>query len=218
MPRSYFIYPTLLVLALSLSVSNCITSKVCSEQDRGCSLQASLVSFFSTPPGIYLYGSLNSYQGNVASLGPDMFGGLRNICSGERILAQTVNLTCANVLPFASSDTLTLANYAAAPNNFFLSTFGPVYGAKGEIISADWNSFISVAINRSLADSGVTSDEFWTFAASAGTYNGADNCTNGTDTGTLGTVGDPFSTVAGWYGGSTTPICSEAKKIVCICY
>ncbi len=198
------------------SLSSCISEKICSDKDRGCSTQSLILSNFSAPSGIYLYASLNLYQGDLGKYGSalDLDEGAQNICAGSKIFASIINLGCSRVRPFVSTANVGISLFASL---YGVPTTIPVRGARGDIIGPDWATFISSIPLMSLSDAGVTSEAFWTFSNSGGAYNSTDNCLDGTSTGAAGMSGDPFDVSATFYS-LTAPACSTYQKVLCICY
>ncbi|WP_243396215.1 hypothetical protein [Leptospira hartskeerlii] len=192
-----------------------MSSKVCSDQDKNCSIQEQIYSMISAPQGIYLYSTQATYQGNLAVYGSTFEESLHNICTTNRVFASIINSSCMNVLPLVSTSTNALYNFASLygiPN----STAYPVRGARGDMIATSWTNIFS-ALLMTMEQAGVTSQPFWTFSNSGGVYNSADNCINGTSTGATGGIGSPTDATNVWLL-SGAPVCSESHQIICICY
>lgn len=209
----FFIQLSLFFLILSSNA--CMSSKVCSDQDKNCSIQEQIYSLISAPQGIYLYATQTSYQGNLAAYGSTFENSLHNICTDNRIFASIINTSCMNVLPVVSTSTNALYNFTSLysiPNN----TSYPVRGARGGILASSWANIFS-SLFMTMEQAGVTSQPFWTFSNSGGVYNSADNCINGTDTGATGGVGSPTDATNVWLL-SGAPACSESHPIICLCY
>ncbi|MGJ4786560.1 hypothetical protein [Leptospira koniambonensis] len=192
-----------------------MSSKVCSDNDKNCSIQEQIYSIISAPQGIYLYTTQTSYQGNLAAYGSTLDDSLHNICTTNRIFASMINTSCSNVLPVVSTSTSPMYNFGtlySIPDN----TSYPVRGSKGGIIANSWtNMFPSLLMT--LEQAGVTSQTFWTFANTGGTYNSADNCIDGTIVGAAGAIGSPTDNSTNWLL-SGAPGCTESHPIICLCY
>ncbi|TGN03508.1 hypothetical protein EHR06_04885 [Leptospira dzoumogneensis] len=201
---------------LILSSNACMSSKVCSDNDKNCSIQEQIYSMISAPQGIYLYSTQTSYQGNLATYGSTFEDSLHNICTVNRLFASIINPSCMNVLPLVSSSSSTyLANFSGlygVPNNGSY----PVRGARGEIIANSWSNLFG-GLLLTFEQAGVTSQTFWTFSSSGGLNNSADNCIAGTDTGAAGAIGSPTDVTTNW-PLTAAPSCSESHPIICICY
>ncbi|TGK44510.1 hypothetical protein [Leptospira andrefontaineae] len=190
-----------------------MNGKTCSSEDKSCSFNEILYSYISVPPGIYMYSTQASYQGNLAAYGPNLQLSLMNICAEARLFAQTIS-NCGNTLPFTSSDSSSLNTYVT---DFSLDGTLPIRGARGELIFNTYNSLFASVPNLSMSQAGVTTEEFWTFST-GGSYS-TSNCTNGVnfDNGDTGNIGDPNDTNLSWFSfGNRT--CDQFKKVLCICY
>ncbi|MGJ4744836.1 hypothetical protein ACQV5M_00620 [Leptospira sp. SA-E8] len=209
MKKSFYLFSFLLLFS-----NACMSSDVCSDTDKSCNTKELLFSIFSTPKGIYLY-STQSYQGDLAKYGSSLEDSLQNICTSNKLFSNITDFSCSNVLPVVSTSTNALYNFATnygLPN----STDYPVRGPKGDLLTTSWsNLFTSLAVTLEAA--GVTSQTFWTFSGSGGTYNSADNCSNGTDISFTGAIGSPTDSTSIWVN-SGAPVCSESHPIICLCY
>ncbi|WP_243396214.1 hypothetical protein [Leptospira hartskeerlii] len=206
----------LFLLLAFFSFNTCTEENVCSKEDRACSFTEILYSFIAPPPGIYIYSSFNSYQGDLANYGPTLFDSLMNLCTANRIFAPIIS-SCMNVLPGVSSDLMSIDQY---PVNFpaFDGDNLIIRGSKGNIISRSFNWLIAIGPDvASLSNSGITTEEFWTFTAAGGGY--STSCLDGLSksTGDNGTTGNPIDQSNTWVGANVAT-CDQYKKILCFCY
>ncbi|TGN03347.1 hypothetical protein EHR06_04890 [Leptospira dzoumogneensis] len=195
----------------------CINAKTCSSEDRSCNFNEILYSYISVPPGIYLYSTQRSYQGNLAAYGSNLQLSMMNICYEARSFAQIIS-NCSNILPFTHSDSSGISTYTT---DFSLDGTLPVRGARGELIYSQWNllTTFSTPPLLSMNQAGVTSELFWTFTGE-GVYTASDSCGNGQffDNGNTGVKGDPNSLNNDWTGLFDVDTCDMYRKVLCICY
>ncbi|PKA15890.1 hypothetical protein CH363_10250 [Leptospira haakeii] len=198
-----------------LSSNACMSSKVCSDQDKNCSIQEQIYSMISAPQGIYLYSTQTTYQGNLAAYGSTLDDSLHNICTVNRVFASIINPSCMNVLPLVSTSTNVMYNFPGlygVPDNVNF----PIRGARGELIANTWSNLFA-GLFLTFEQAGVTSQTFWTFANGGGGYNSADNCIVGTNTGATGAIGSPIDNTTNW-PLTGAPACAESHPIICVCY
>ncbi|TGL35203.1 hypothetical protein EHQ52_12055 [Leptospira koniambonensis] len=206
---------SLLLLAF-FSLSACAKESTCSKEDRSCSVTEILYSFIAPPPGIYIYSSLNSYQGDFAKYGSSLFDGLMNLCVKDRLLAPIIS-SCGNILPGVSSDLMSIDQY---PANFpaFDGDNLTIRGSKGNTVSRSFNWLIAIGPDvTSLSNSEIINEEFWTFTSAGGGYSGS--CIDGLSkaVGDTGEVGNPTTQSNIWLGANIAT-CEQYRKILCFCY
>ncbi|MCR1794233.1 hypothetical protein AB3N61_12805 [Leptospira sp. WS58.C1] len=191
-----------------------MNGKTCSSEDKSCSANEILYSHISTPPGIYLYSTQKSFQGNLAAYGPDLQISLMNICAEARLFAQTIS-NCGNVLPLTASPTSSVSSYTT---DFSLDGTLPIRGARGELIYDQWNLILSSNPKLSMSEAGVTTEKFWTFATTGWGY-ASSSCVNGTlsDNANVGITGDPNDIGLSW-PSFASDTCDQYRKVLCICY
>lgn len=207
---------TLLLFLAFFSLSACAEENICSKEDRSCSFTEILYSFIAPPPGIYIYSSLDSYQGDFVKYGPTLFDSLMNLCVKDRIFAPIIS-SCGNILPGVSSDLMSIDQY---PANFpaFDGDNLTIRGSRGNIVSRSFNWLIAIGPDvSSISNSEITNEEFWTFTSAGGGY--AASCLDGLsnaagDTGVIGSPADKNNT---WLATNITS-CDQYKKILCFCY
>ncbi|WP_125169725.1 hypothetical protein [Leptospira saintgironsiae] len=207
-----FLAPLLFLLFFSSNA--CIDGKTCASEDKSCSFNEILYSSISVPPGIYIYSTQKSYQGNIAAYGPDLQISLTNICAEARLFAQTIS-NCGNILPLTASPTSSVSTYTT---DFSLDGTLPVRGARGELIYSQWNLVFSSTPTLSMSSAGVTTEKFWTFATTGWSY-ASSSCLDGTlsDNGNVGITGDPNDINLSW-GSFASDTCDSYRKVLCICY
>ncbi|EIE02989.1 hypothetical protein [Leptospira licerasiae] len=206
--------PILLLAFFSLSA--CAKENICSKEDRACSFTEIVYSYIAPPPGIYIYSSLDAYQGNLANYGPTLFDSLMNLCVKDRIFAPIIS-SCANILPGVSSDLMSIDQY---PVNFpaFDGDNFIIRGTKGNIVSRSFNWLIAIGPDvSSLSNSGITNEEFWSFTSPGGGYSAS--CLDGISnvSGDTGEIGSPTRQDNAWVG-PTFATCDQYRKILCFCY
>ncbi|EPG64383.1 hypothetical protein EHQ27_19275 [Leptospira wolffii] len=207
-----------LFLFVALLLPNCLSEKTCSNQDRSCSLEANLASILFSPPGIYLYSTLNTYQGNLAnSIVLDT--NLSIICTNERLFAP-ITSSCSNLAPFVSTSFAPMS----AITGFYIdfpTTGVPLRGPFGTILADDFNSVFTTDLKSTMSDAGLGTGLFWTFGDANGGYGGttATTCADGTDntTGT-GAAGSPLNSASTTWFGSSLVNCVDTYRLLCMCY
>ncbi|MCR1794232.1 hypothetical protein [Leptospira sp. id769339] len=199
---------------------NCLSDKTCSDEDKSCSSQALLTSILSVPNGIYIYSTINTYQGNLAAYGSGPEIGGQNICKGEKLFSSLVNQFCPDVWAFISSESVPLFTFT---NAFSVPSNLPIYGPTGILISDTWEDFVlgEVSPKQPLSSSGLGDGDFWTFSTIGGGLAG-DNCNAGSDNTSefFGAVGSPSTKNNDWInpGGESFSSCDSRYRVLCVCF
>ncbi len=210
----------LFILILNLSLNGCLSTDICSDQDRGCNPMQLLLSLFSFASGHYVYASAASYGGNLAILGTGTLdASLQTICKSERAFAPIVNTTCQSMIPLVSTLTVSVNNTTALYADF-QTTGVPVRGPTGTLIADDFTSFLTLDLQVSLQTAGLGNITFWTYSDGTGNYDGSSNCSDGDDN-TIsfsGDVGVSNLATAGTWFNTNAFTCDQAHYVLCICY
>ncbi|TGL61403.1 hypothetical protein [Leptospira sarikeiensis] len=213
-------YRLFLILFFSFSLTECITDKTCSDEDRSCSVEALILSKFSAPSGIYVYSSSATYKGNLAILGTGTLdASLHSICQNDRLLAPIIDQNCQSVAPLVSTSAVPANDlnllYADLPYNGVA-----IRGPFGALITQEMSTlFSSGDLQLSLSAAGLGDSLFWSFGTGNGGY-AADDCNGGTDStsGSLGQLGSPKVVTQGSWFATDILSCSQSHRILCICY
>ncbi|TGL61407.1 hypothetical protein [Leptospira sarikeiensis] len=208
----------LLILPFLLFTQACMSEKTCSDQDRTCSVQANILSFFTAPEGVYVYSS-SARTGNLAVLGSGTLDpSLHTICSQDRPFAPIIDIGCSSVAPLVSSATVSANSltslYADIPTTI------PVRGPSGTIISDGLTSLFGVDLKTTLANAGISNGSFWSFSDGEGSSAPSVSCNSGDDytDAYTGAIGNSILTTALSWFASTSDYCNSLHPILCICY
>ncbi|PJZ48525.1 hypothetical protein CH362_14765 [Leptospira saintgironsiae] len=211
----------LLVLFFCILSGGCLTDKTCSDQDRTCSSQANLMSLLiSAPEGIYMYSTNTGYNGNLSVLGPGTLDSSLNfICGQQRLFSNIIDTKCSKYAPLVSTSLVSASSLNALYSD--LPTTGvPIRGPYGTIIAQDYSNLFALDLEVTLEAAGLGNQTFWSFGDGNGGA-AADNCTNGTDDGSLSTLGQAGNTLvktqSSWFATDIRG-CGELHKILCLCY
>ncbi|TGK44509.1 hypothetical protein [Leptospira andrefontaineae] len=209
------------IILISFLSLGCITDKTCSDDDKSCNPQALLTSYFSIQNGVYIYSTSTKYQGNLAAYGSTLEFSGQNICKSEKLFSSLVNQFCPDVWALISSDSVPLYDFSTS---FSLPTNIPVFGPTGIQLANNWDEFMSIqtplSLTRSLAEAGLGTEDFWSFAAQGGIASG--NCNIGTDNTSefFGAIGSANTKDSNWLspGGESTGNCDSSHRVLCICF
>ncbi|MGJ4744837.1 hypothetical protein ACQV5M_00625 [Leptospira sp. SA-E8] len=174
----------------------------------------------SAPDGIYMYATNTSYNGNLSVLGAgNLDPSLNFICGQERLFSNIIDTKCSKYAPLVSTSLVS----ASSLNVFYadLPTTGvPIRGPFGTQISQDYSNLFFLDLDVTLEEAGLGNQTFWSFGDGSGGA-AADTCTNGTDDGSLSTLGAAGNTLvktqASWFATDIRG-CAEFHKILCLCY
>ncbi|TGL61400.1 hypothetical protein [Leptospira sarikeiensis] len=209
------------ILLFSLLSFGCISDKTCSDEDKSCNTQALFTSYFGIPSGVYIYSTSTKYQGNLAAYGSTLEISGQNICRGEKLFSSLVNQLCPDVWALIASDSVPLYDF---PTSYSLPTNIPVLGPTGIQLANNWGEFMStetpLPLNRSLAEAGLGTEDFWSFSIESGAP--SNNCNIGTDKGSElnGLIGSANTKDSDWLspGGDSSENCDTFHRVLCTCF
>ncbi|TGK44512.1 hypothetical protein [Leptospira andrefontaineae] len=210
----------LLILFFYVLMSGCITDKTCSDEDRTCSIKATLTSLlFSAPDGIYMYATNTSYTGNLAILGPGSIDSSLNfICGQQRLFSNIIDTKCSKYAPLVSTSLVSASSLNAFYSDLPVLSV-PIRGPSGTIIGPDYSTLFAVDLNITLQGAGLGSQTFWSFGDGNG-GGGLETCLNGDDgtSSSLGQIGNTLVYTQGSWFSTDSRSCSETHKVLCLCY
>ncbi|WP_244283267.1 hypothetical protein [Leptospira neocaledonica] len=174
----------------------------------------------SAPEGIYIYATNTGFTGNLSVLGPGSLDpSLNFICGQERLFSNIIDTKCSKYAPLVSTSLVSASSLNAMYGD--LPTTGvPIRGPYGKQIAVDYSNLFAVDLDVTLEAAGLGNQTFWSFGDGNGGA-AADTCTDGTDDGSLSTLGQTGNTLvktqASWFATDIRG-CGEIHKILCLCY
>ena len=137
-----------------------------------------------------------------------------SLCMQARLIDYPA-LPCLNVRAFISvsaSDDI-----AGMPGNYGVPAGRKITGPGGVTVVDNWSDLLDGTIDVNLFDAGVAPDDWWSGSVSDGSFDGTDNCSGWTSTGTKGSSGKNNKSDDEWIAGNV-PNCSSPRLVLCVCW
>ncbi|MBL8034896.1 MAG: hypothetical protein JNJ69_14415 [Leptospiraceae bacterium] len=173
---------------------------------------------------IYLFRTNTTFNGDLATAGGtpgNARAGSDSLCSTARGGITFPDNSCMNVRAFISISAAD--EIQDMPANYGVPVMKPIQSLTGVLVDSDWANLLTQPIAPSgLAAAGVmpVSTYWWSFSNSSnGTFDGTNNCTNGTvSTSVPGRRGFSDSNILAWMTDDLSGCNVLPAYVLCLCY